>query len=88
MEEKLELYAVKDVVVGKYQNPILMHNDNEAIRSLKEAGLKTDGMIYQHAEDIQLWHLGTYYPDTGEIISNVYIIGNVIDYVKKVDNNV
>lgn len=81
---KLEIYAIKDTVVGAMLNPYLQHNDAECKRTVKIA-LNTPGnnTLKENAKDKQLWKLGTFDDVTGEIESKVEFLANIIDFVEK-----
>lgn len=63
------VYAVKDLKVG-YGSPFLASNDDEAKRMFRTAirpGL--DNPMSMYPEDYELWKLGTYNPENGQLIS-------------------
>ena len=63
---RLEIYAIKDTVVGTFKNPFYLHNVNEAKRIL--AGqIRQDQELKFTASDYQLWNLGVFDDQTGEI---------------------
>lgn len=83
----VKYYAVKDVVVGSFMNPIPMANDEAAKRSLKLAA--NDPQAFkENKDDIQLWYLMTVDSETGLVTDNKpYLIGNLIEFIEtKVEN--
>lgn len=75
---KLNLYALKDTVVGAYQNPVLFHNDEEVKRSIS-IGLSKPNQVDDKIGDLQLYHLASYDDLTGEIVPDNYFICNLIE---------
>ena len=73
---KLNIYAIKDVVVGTINNPFYLTNDNEAKRAFKNAINANNGtQICLNYADMQLFKLGEFDDQTGEITSKVeYLI--------------
>lgn len=80
---KLEIYAIKDTVVGALLNPYLQHNQAEALRSVKmvvnQAGKNP---LKENAKDKQLWKLGTFDDVTGEIESKPEFITNIVSLIE------
>ena len=78
---KNRFYAVKDVIVGSFMNPVAMPNDEAAKRSLKIAANDANA-FKENKEDIQLWYVFTLDSETGLVEENKpYLIGNLIDFV-------
>lgn len=78
----LKLYAVKDVLVGSFMNPIPMQNDEVAVRSLRIVA-NDPNSFKENKKDIQLWCLMSYDNETGLVVeNNPYCVGNLIDYVE------
>lgn len=75
---KLSLYCLKDVVIGEYMNPILYHNDEEAIRAVR-IGVSSPNYNDPNIGDKQLWRLGDYDSSNGVLISRINMLANVID---------
>lgn len=74
---KLNIYAVKDTVVGEMGNPFYLNNDEMAKRSFKNAiNNGTDIQLKLNYADTQLYKIGTWDTVTGEIESNVEFIMN------------
>lgn len=75
-------YAVKDVVVGSFMNPVAMANDETALRSLKIAA-NDPNAFKENKEDIQLWYLFSLESTTGLVEDNVpALIGNLVEFVR------
>lgn len=73
---KLNIYSVKDVVVGEMGNPFYLNNDEMAKRSFKQAINNDQSQLAINYTDMQLYKLGELDTVTGEIVSNVEFIMN------------
>lgn len=60
------LYCVKDVVSNKFMPPYAQSSDALAERNFKEY-LKYDETASHHPEDMQLWKMGTWDNETGDL---------------------
>ena len=82
----IRYYAVKDVVVGAFMNPVPMANDETAVRSLKLAA--NDPQAFkENKSDIQLWYLFSCDNETGIVSDNKpYLIGNLVEYIEHKEN--
>ena len=76
---KTNIYAFKDTKIG-FMQPFLQQNEAVAMRTLKMAVNDEHSQIRNMAEDIQLYQLGTFDDDTGEIVPEVKFIANAIDH--------
>lgn len=65
----LNIYAIKDTTIGSFMNPFYLQNDNVAIREfsniIKYAPVENN--IRRNAKDMQLFKLGEFNEETGEI---------------------
>lgn len=80
------LYAIKDEKAMNMYQPFLMNNDNLAIRgfqTLVNDHGKSD--ISMYTADFDLFKLGTFNNETGEIISKVEFLCNGANFVKEVE---
>lgn len=78
---KLNIYSIKDTKIG-YMSPIYLQNDGVAIREF--ANLAKDvnkNIVNTNAEDKELWLLGHFDDQTGEILSEVRFIAKAVDFV-------
>lgn len=72
---KLKLYAIKDTVQGEMMNPFLLRNAEEAKRAFRQAvNSKGDHQVSIYYKDMQLFELGEYDSNTGNITSNVEFV--------------
>lgn len=82
---KTNIYAFRDTKIG-FMQPFLQQNEAVAMRTLKMAVNDEHSQIRNMAEDIQLYQLGNFDDDTGEIMPEVKFIANAIDH-KEVNSN-
>lgn len=61
------IYSVKDLKTG-YLPPTYDVNDLSAKRNFEHACINPDSLFYTHYGDYQLWKIGTFNTETGEII--------------------
>lgn len=76
-----EMYAVRDSVSGVFNNPYHQINEKVAIRTFREA-CNNVAEIKDHAEDMELYFIGTYNDETGVFLTDTRLIE------KGVKNNV
>ena len=78
----MKVYAVKDVLVGAFMQPVCMPNDEVALRSLKIAA-NDPNAFKENKKDIQLWYLYEFDEKTGIVSKNEpECLGNLIDFVE------
>lgn len=69
-----KMYSVKDVVVGSFSEVRLFNNEQSAVRWFDNACKET-----KIAGDLQLFYVGDFNAETGEIKANVeFIKGGVV----------
>ena len=61
------MYAVKDELSGIFLSPVMMRNDNEALRAFKSQVNHTD-IWKDNPGDFGLYRVGEYNDATGEIV--------------------
>lgn len=66
---KQQIYAVKDTAAQTYGQPMFMMNNGHAHRSFSDEVNRTDAsnVLNHHPEDFELYNIGAYETDTGEI---------------------
>jgi len=80
---KLYIYSIKDTKIG-FMNPFYLQNDGVAIREFTNgANDNQKNAINTNPEDKELWGLGTYDDQTGEIKSEVRYIIKANDVIVK-----
>lgn len=78
----LKLYSIKDTKIG-YMAPFIQQNKACAIRTFKNMrNASQPNAVNTNPEDKELWELGTYDEETGEIKPNLAFIGKAEDYVE------
>lgn len=78
------IYAVKDLAVQAFGNPFIVRAKGEAIRSFQDEANKKDGQsaIAQHPEDYELYHVGDWNDQTGELLPcEPYLVARAKDLI-------
>lgn len=78
---KYGIFALKDKKVG-FMNPFVQLNDEVAERTVKVGAMSDDAMTHNCPEDFELWKLGTYNSETGEIYAEPEFIKTVYEIVR------
>lgn len=80
---KLKIYSIKDTKVA-FMQPFYQANQAVAIRNFNNAvNAKETNNINQNADDMELWELGEFDDQTGEIKSEVKYVIKANDLIKK-----
>ena len=79
---KMELYSVKDTKLGSFAQAFNAPNEAIAKRMVQSTVNAKGNQINEYPEDFQLFKLGSYDDQTGELTSDVKFILNVIDLKK------
>lgn len=75
----LKIYAIKDTKVG-FMQPFYQANNAVAIRSFTNAvNAEQTNNINQNLDDMELWHLGEFNDDTGEIKGELTFLCKAVD---------
>ncbi len=82
---KTIMYAFRDTKIG-FMQPFLQQNEAVALRTLKIAVNDEKSQIRAMAEDIQLYQVGTFDDETGEVKADLKFVANAIDH-KEVNTN-
>lgn len=80
---KIELYCVKDIKLGKFAQPFSAPNKEIAKRMLMSTVNAKGNQINEFPEDFQMFKLGEYDEDTGELTSGVEFVINAIELKKE-----
>ena len=64
---KLNFYAVRDLMTDRFMNPALSQDDNIAIRQFR-SNINHIPLWLDNPSDFDLWNLGSFDDETGEII--------------------
>ena len=65
----LNFYAVKDLMTNKFMSPALSESDEVATRQFR-SNITHINLWKDNPQDFDLWRLGTYNDETGEITYN------------------
>lgn len=80
---KLKIYSIKDTKIG-YMQPFYQNNEAVAVRSLANAVNSPQlNNINQNLEDMELWQLGAFDDQTGEMTSEIKFVIKAIDLKKE-----
>lgn len=80
---KLKIYSIKDTKIG-FMQPFYQANQAVAVRAFNNAvNSKEINNINQNLDDMELWELGEFDDQTGEIKSEVKFVIKANDLVKK-----
>ena len=63
----LGIYAIRDLKSG-FMTPTVEQNDAVAIRNFEHAVQQGNSVLFSHASDFQLMHLGEYDTESGRIV--------------------
>lgn len=78
---KFKIYSIKDTKVG-FMNPFYSHNDGTAVRDFTNAANEPNkNVINTNPEDKELWLLGEFNDQTGEITSEVKYLMKANDVI-------
>ena len=72
---KLFFYAVKDLMTERYMSPALSESDEVATRQFK-SNINHINLWKDNPQDFDLWRLGTYDDETGEILYDPHKVVN------------
>lgn len=66
---EFQVLATRDIVANVYGQPMFVPHIGMSIRSFGDECKRKDpnNILSQHPEDFELWHLGTYDDNTGEL---------------------
>lgn len=68
MTHNLSIYVIYDLVSKLYMtNPFFLMNDNAAKRVFQNMADNTDTIIYTNPQDYDLFHIGYYNVESGEV---------------------
>lgn len=78
MKDAYKVYAIKDTKVG-FMQPFIQVNDDVAVREFKNIVNCGNSIVSANYQDMELYCLGSYNQDNGEIVSNVDFIIKGVD---------
>ena len=66
---KLNIYSIRDSKISAYSQPFYSHTNGSALRAFADHVNDKTSAPNKHPEDYELFHLGTFDDETGEITS-------------------
>ena len=79
----IKLYSIKDTKLGKYAQPFSAPNDEIAKRMLTSTIRAGGNNIADYPEDFQLYKLGQYDEDTGDLQTDNKFLANATEFKKE-----
>lgn len=80
---KFPVYAIRDSLIG-FSMPVIRDNDSVAARSFEFDILRDDSPYKNHPEHFQLFNIGDYDTDDGNILGcPPRMVCSAIDFVKE-----
>lgn len=79
-----QLFAVKDVKSGRFASPFVADNIQVAKRNVAWAMKDKTTAFYNFPEDYQLFRLGSFDEQTGELASDVLFVANLTEFKSEV----
>lgn len=80
---KFPVYCVRDSLLG-FGMPVLRDNDAVASRAFEFDVTRDDSPYKLHPEQIQLYHIGEFDTESGELVSSSpKLVSSAIDFVKE-----
>lgn len=81
----LNIYSIYDLQIRAYSQPYYSHTNGSALRAFSDHVNDPQSQPNKHPEDYQLFHLGTFNDETGELTPTTKptMIGNATEYKKE-----
>ncbi len=73
------LYSIKDKKIG-FNSPFTAPNNYAAIRMFADTVKDENSMLAKHPEDYELYKLGSFNDDTGEIVADCQYLENAMNF--------
>lgn len=78
----LQLYAIKDLKVNEFQQPVSFQTNAQAIRAFGDLITKGETLMTTHKEDFQLFRLGAVDCESGAFLDNdVQLLSSGSEYM-------
>lgn len=68
---QLKMYTIFDTAADVFMRPFFSQADGAAIREFGDLAVAADHPIGQHPEHYQLWKIGEFFDNTGEVVPQV-----------------
>lgn len=72
--EKINVYAIYDRKGKRFDTPYFAHSDLFARRRYEL--MSKEGPLNEWPEDFELWSIGTFDVQKGNLTENIYLVGN------------
>jgi len=76
------IVSVRDNAVETFARPFVVHHPRQAVRSFTDEVNNPESEISRHAEDYELWEIGSFDDVTGQVTSNLSRVCRAIDLKK------
>lgn len=64
---KLNIYAIRDLKIDAFSQPYYSHTHGSALRAFTDHVNDPQSMPNKHPEDYELWHLGDFDDQSGQL---------------------
>jgi hypothetical protein len=64
---KLKIFSLRDQKTDAYLNPMAMQTPGQIIRMIQDEIQKPDNLLAQHPEDFELFQIGEFDTETGQL---------------------
>ncbi|UQT28871.1 nonstructural protein [Microvirus AZ-2020] len=81
----MKIFAVKDLAINAFGNPIFCKAQGQAIRSFMDECNNQESMMAKHPADYEMYYIGEYDEETAAILQadNIERVARATDYVNK-----
>lgn len=76
------LVSVLDLATETFARPFVVHHPRQAVRSFSDEVNNPESEIAKHAEDYELWSIGTFDDSNGAIESDLLRLARATDLKK------
>lgn len=76
------IVAVRDLATETFGRPFVVHHPRQAIRSFTDEVNNPESEVCRHAEDYELYQLGTFEDSSGELTSDITRLVRATDLKK------
>lgn len=78
----LHIVAVKDLAVETFARPFVVAHPRQAVRSFSDETNNPESEIHKHAEDYELWLIGSFDDVSGVVKSTTERLARAMDLKK------
>lgn len=64
----MKIYAIKDVAIEAFGQPIFVRAQGQAVRSFMDECKNPESQLNKHPNDYELYYIGEYQDETGTIM--------------------